>query len=257
MRRSPLFLIALAAALALPGAAAAKEISKVVVCGASGCANVPRGDDGFAAFMDGGLPADPPARAAGWYSIRYTVSAGEGEDMESFEFRNAYVPAANRLRSTDEHDKFAWYEAGPELAAALRPTLRHVGRTRPRGCAASTRAGPRPAGRARERAADPAPRRRPRTAPATGDGAARLGLDRARGGGRRDGARAPRPACAAPAPSGRVISRGRERHDALLEAAPARVAPVRGIGRNRDVARRAVERDRRDCSVAVSSRTER
>jgi hypothetical protein len=126
MRKPAIIAIALAGALALPGAARAKEITKVQVCGASGCAGVPRGDDGFGAFMDGGLPADPPERAGGWYRIRYTIAEGSGADAQTFEFRNVYVPGSNRLRVRDQPDEFGWYEPPPELALALRSTLRRV-----------------------------------------------------------------------------------------------------------------------------------
>jgi hypothetical protein len=124
MRSTPLILIAIAGALALAPAAAAKEVSKVEVCGTSGCTSIPRDDLG--AFMDGGLPADPPAHAARWYTIRYTISPGKGEDMKPFKFRNAYVPGANLLRERGEGSKFGWSEPSAAFVRAVRPAIREV-----------------------------------------------------------------------------------------------------------------------------------
>jgi hypothetical protein len=126
MRMSAVLLLAIAAVAALPQAARAKEVSKVEICGASGCETLPRDRATVDAFMEGGMPADPPSRAAAWYAIRYTISPGEGEEIKSFTFRNAYVPSANRLRERGEGGGFAWFEPYGEFVRAVRPALRRV-----------------------------------------------------------------------------------------------------------------------------------
>ena len=126
MRTPALLLLALLAATAVPGTAHAKEVSAVQVCGASGCVPLPRDVARSDAFMQGGLAAEPPAAAAGWYTIRYTISPGEGEDIEPFTFRNAYVPSADRVRERAEGGGFAWFEPSRDMVRALAPYLDRV-----------------------------------------------------------------------------------------------------------------------------------
>jgi hypothetical protein len=126
MRTSAVILLAIAGAVALPSAGQAKQVSKVEICGASGCATLPRDRAHLDAFMNGGVPADPPPRAAAWYSIRYTISPGDGEDIKPFTFRNAYVPGANRLRERDEGGAFAWFEPSRAFVREVRAVMRRV-----------------------------------------------------------------------------------------------------------------------------------
>ena len=126
MRISAVILLAIAAAVVLPGAGQAKQVSKVEICGASGCATLPRDRAHLDAFMDGGVPADPPPRPAAWYSIRYTISPGDGEDIKPFRFRNAYVPRANRVRERDEGGAFAWFEPSRAFVREVLPVMRRV-----------------------------------------------------------------------------------------------------------------------------------
>lgn len=114
-------LILSAAALAAPAAAAAKEIEKVQVCGASKCFTFDRGNSGgkLMRFEQGGPTAPPPARPAPWYRLKITVG---GRDVRRFQFTNAYVPSAGLVRVRAEGGGYEWVEVLDDL----RPVLRNV-----------------------------------------------------------------------------------------------------------------------------------
>src|SRR3954451_11609692 len=102
--RHALPLVAALAALALvPATAAAKEISKVEVCGAHHrCAAVEGDQDTRMLAASSGIPGEPPPPASPWYQVRVTVSPAPGEDMEPFTFRYAWVPSAGLTRGRAE-----------------------------------------------------------------------------------------------------------------------------------------------------------
>jgi hypothetical protein len=76
---------AVLAALVLPASAAAKEITKVTICGQGGCHSTDDADR-LAALPVGGTPTDPP-RAAPFY--RVTVHMRENRAMS---FRMYFLP---------------------------------------------------------------------------------------------------------------------------------------------------------------------
>jgi hypothetical protein len=93
-----LALLALVAAiLAAAPVAAAKEIQRAQVCGASACFTFDRANSGDKlALFDGSVGVtSPPARPSPWYRLRITIG---GEDVERFTFTDAYVPSADRIR---------------------------------------------------------------------------------------------------------------------------------------------------------------
>src|SRR6266511_5097499 len=89
-------LVVLLLALALPAPAAAKELSKLDVCGPSGCNSTSDrallGRIGVGS--DGSIPADPPALAP-YYTLVYHVRAGRGEsfngDRKSTRLNSSHV----------------------------------------------------------------------------------------------------------------------------------------------------------------------
>jgi hypothetical protein len=107
--------------LAAPPVAPAKEISKVSVCGTSGqCTTYDKSDFKSLMFLaeDAG-PTDPPAAAAPWYRVRFTVDEREhGGGYDSWTV--AYVPSADSLRVRDEGGDFAWVGLNPRTAAVLK-----------------------------------------------------------------------------------------------------------------------------------------
>ena len=117
------------AALAAPPVAAAKEVQRVQLCGASRCFTFDRGNAGgkLALFAQTGGAARAPARAGGWYRLRTRIGA---PGMKPVVFESAYVPRAGLIRLDDEGGGgYAWYAVNPEIAPVLRTA---AGRLAPR-----------------------------------------------------------------------------------------------------------------------------
>jgi hypothetical protein len=93
--RATIAAITATAALALPSAAAAKEIVSVNVCGASGCDDVT--SRATPAVLDGGGRGDPPQGAAPYYRFEVKVKAGDEDAGWNF----LYVPSAQKVRGDD------------------------------------------------------------------------------------------------------------------------------------------------------------
>jgi hypothetical protein len=109
MRR---ILLVLAAALLLPATASAKEIEKVVVCGAAGCQTVDHPGHAIADGGTGGGRVPPPGP---YYSIELFV--GDGVDVHE-SWTNFYAPRAGRISYAGECGDFVW-AALPSGTAAL------------------------------------------------------------------------------------------------------------------------------------------
>jgi hypothetical protein len=95
------------------------------VCGTTGlCTTYDKSDFNSLMFLaeDAG-PTDPPAAAAPWYRVRFTVDERDhGGGYDSWTV--AYVPSADRLRVRDEGGDFAWVALNPRTAAALKRAVR-------------------------------------------------------------------------------------------------------------------------------------
>jgi hypothetical protein len=120
-------LVTVLGVLAAPAPAPAKELSKVSVCGASGeCTTYDTSDFNNLMFLaeDAG-PTNPPASAAAWYRVRFTVDErehGGGYDR----WTAAYVPSADRLRIRDDGGNFTWVGVHPRAARVLRQAARNL-----------------------------------------------------------------------------------------------------------------------------------
>jgi hypothetical protein len=128
MRRQLLALFAvILGMLSAPAAASAKEISQVQVCGSHGqCTTYDTSDFKSLMFMaqDAG-PTDPPAAAAPWYRVRFTVDEREhGGGYERWTV--GYVPSAGSLRVRDDAGGFTWVALTTRAAAALERAARAV-----------------------------------------------------------------------------------------------------------------------------------
>jgi hypothetical protein len=119
--------LVLVVVLAAPAVAPAKEISRVSVCGSTGqCTTYDKSDFKNLMFLaeDAG-PTDPPAAAAPWYRVRFTVDEREhGGGYESWTV--AYVPSADSLRVREEGGNFAWVALNPRTATVLRRAARSL-----------------------------------------------------------------------------------------------------------------------------------
>jgi hypothetical protein len=103
-------LAAALAALPLPASAAAKEITKVTICGQGGCHST---DDRtqLATLPVGGTPSDPP-RAAPFYRVTVHMRSDRPRS-----FRMYFVPRAGLLRESAVHG--SWTRPSRAQAAAL------------------------------------------------------------------------------------------------------------------------------------------
>jgi hypothetical protein len=113
--------------LAAPAVVSAKEISKVAVCGTAGhCTTYDNSDfKSLMFFAEDAGPTDPPAAAAPWYRVRFTVDERDhGGGYGSW--TAAYVPSADSLRVRDEGGDFAWVALNPRTAAVLKRAVRNL-----------------------------------------------------------------------------------------------------------------------------------
>jgi hypothetical protein len=127
MRRQLLVLFLLGLGMIAAPSASAKEVSQVEVCGSQGqCASYDTSDFKSLMFLaqDAG-PTDPPAAAAPWYRVRFTVDEREhGGGYERWTV--GYVPSAASLRVRDEGGGFTWVALTPRAAAALERAARTI-----------------------------------------------------------------------------------------------------------------------------------
>jgi hypothetical protein len=127
MRRHLAAIAVVLGVLAAPAVAPAKEISKVSVCGTTGqCTTYDESDFKSLMFLaqDAG-PTDPPAAAAPWYRVRFTVDERDhGGGYDSWTV--AYVPSADSLRVRDQGGDFAWVALNPRTAAVLKRAVRNL-----------------------------------------------------------------------------------------------------------------------------------
>ena len=133
MRRHLACIAFVVGVFAAPAVASAKEISKVSVCGTGGqCMTYDESDFKSLMFLaeDAG-PTDPPAAAAPWYRVRFTVDMreeGGGYDRWTV----AYVPSADSLRVRAEGGGFAWVALSSRTAAVFKRSVRNL-RAFPKG----------------------------------------------------------------------------------------------------------------------------
>jgi hypothetical protein len=127
MRRRLALTSVVLCSLAAPAAAPAKEISKVAVCGQDKkCVTYDKGDFKNLIFLaeDAG-PMDPPAAAAPWFRVRYTVDMREeGGGYDGWTV--VYVPSADSIRAGDESAGFEWHALNPRTARVLKRATRHL-----------------------------------------------------------------------------------------------------------------------------------
>jgi hypothetical protein len=118
MRRTAV--LATLAALALPAAAQAKEVSSLSVCGPAGChaitAKAP-----LRGFMDGGYETSAPQRVEPYLAVKAHMRH-EGEDAGGFTVQ--YLPAANLIRAEGEFGEHVWTRPADVTARALRRAAR-------------------------------------------------------------------------------------------------------------------------------------
>ena len=108
------FLLVLAVALAVPASAGAKEIEKLVVCGAAGCATVAHPNHAVADGGPGGGRIPPPGS---YYSVELFVGDGRGAHDS---WKLYYAPEAGMISYRGEPGTFVWSRPAPAAAAVYR-----------------------------------------------------------------------------------------------------------------------------------------
>lgn len=122
-RHLPLAVVAVLFALAAP--AQAKEITKVVVCGADGCRKVTsKAHD--SALMEMGVVTGGPreARLEGPGFVRVQVTIGGGAGGEHFTVTQLYVPARDLLATRKDGGGWVWTIPRPDASRQLRRAAR-------------------------------------------------------------------------------------------------------------------------------------
>jgi hypothetical protein len=110
--------VALALALVFPTTAAAKEITRVDVCGDGGCGRLST-HDGLEAFIQGDdFAAAAPSGAQRSYRLKIFVSDDRGEQLEGW--TSHWLPAAGVIAFEDGPGQFVFSPVGPKLERALR-----------------------------------------------------------------------------------------------------------------------------------------
>ena len=127
MRRLLVLVLAGAAALGVPAVAAAKEITRVRVCGPIACADVTGGGPARSDAASGGLSWPRPVRPAPFYVVRYTVGLAPGEGgpaQTGWSVR--WLPSADRMRVRGEDGRPEWLTVLAETRRALARAARGV-----------------------------------------------------------------------------------------------------------------------------------
>ena len=114
--------IIIALALAFPAAAAAKEITRVDVCGVGGCGHV-TDEDAVQAFIEGDdMAAAAPRGAQRSYRLKVFVRDDNGEAIQGW--TSHWLPAAGVVAFEDGPDQFLFSPVGPKLERVLRDAAR-------------------------------------------------------------------------------------------------------------------------------------
>ena len=123
----PVTAATLAALLAVPATAPAKEVGRVLACGADGCTNVtdrvPGGPDGGGIFATGALGNGQPARHR-FVVVRVAMRDPSNRLVDSWKF--LFVPALDMVRYQPEPGVFHWGQLAPTEGAAMHRLVRGV-----------------------------------------------------------------------------------------------------------------------------------
>jgi hypothetical protein len=114
--------IILALALAFPAAAAAKEITRVDVCGVAGCGHV-TDHDAVQAFIEGDdMAAAAPRGAQPSYRLKIFVRDDAGKVIQGW--TSHWLPAAGVVAFEDGPGEFLFSPVAPKLERVLRDAAR-------------------------------------------------------------------------------------------------------------------------------------
>jgi hypothetical protein len=118
LRHAPV--LALLAALALPTAAGAKEVSSLSVCGPGSCHMI-KDRAAMREFPGGGYETLAPKSGGAFYKVNAHMRH-EGEDAGGYTV--LYVPSVGLLRADSDSPRYKWLEPAAATASALRRAVR-------------------------------------------------------------------------------------------------------------------------------------
>jgi hypothetical protein len=117
------FVVAIAALAVVPGAAEAKGLQQVVVCGADGCRDAGHRAAHDDSMMEGGVLTDAPRTRAPFYRVRFKVGEPGGEAHDTLAV--LYVPSRSLLRVRDQGTgRVDWLAVSGEQRRAYRRMVR-------------------------------------------------------------------------------------------------------------------------------------
>jgi hypothetical protein len=119
LRHAPI--AAILAALALPAAATAKEISSLAVCGPAACHTVKADRAALRGFLEGGYETTAPKSSSAFFEVKAKITH-EGQDAGGFTVQ--YARAFNLIRAEAEFGKHRWLRPADVTARALRRAAR-------------------------------------------------------------------------------------------------------------------------------------
>ncbi len=115
-------LIAVALVAALPAGAPAKGISSAEICGAAGCRDVDEAQ--YHALFAEGAPTGPPAAAAPFVRVRFTIE--HGPDAGGVTDAYDYVPSLGITRPVVPATNGDWFKLSVTSRMALDDVVRGV-----------------------------------------------------------------------------------------------------------------------------------
>ena len=123
MKRWTGILLAFALALAVPPAAAAKDLTRAEVCGQSGCAELPRDKSGDGLIQlrgsEGRAVSAPPSEAP--YYLLVWEFGPPAEDGQTARFATLYTPSANLVAAPGMRPgSVEWFGASPAVLDKVR-----------------------------------------------------------------------------------------------------------------------------------------
>ena len=129
MKLSAATVLAAALVLSLVPVAVAKDLTQAQVCGQSGCAALPRNEDGDGLIQlrgSEGRPLAPPPESAPYYRLIWEFGR-PAKDGPSVRFATLYVPAANLVAAPGRQaGSVEWFGASEAVLEKVRTAARNL-----------------------------------------------------------------------------------------------------------------------------------
>ena len=107
-----------AALLVLAAPAAAKEVTRADICGASGCKAITDRDE-LRSLPTGGEKTAPAPPTAEYYTVTFSIEHGDRRDL----LTRYYVPGSSLLAANLEFPQLTWFPVSGAAADAIRDAV--------------------------------------------------------------------------------------------------------------------------------------